>query len=146
MSLVNLDYKFKNLKGEIVKEKVALVDENENQIVSEFGVPQFELKDDFTLRKIIEDTLFNPAMIQDQRTGQLRQITEQKKKACYKLLNKILGHKKGPIDLESEEITLLKDLIRKKFNSPWTSGQACDVLDPAEAAENKEKDPERKPS
>ncbi len=143
---INLDYKFKTLKGKVVKEKVPQVDENENQIVSEFGVPQFELKDDFTLRKLIEDTLFNPPMIRDERTGQLRQISEQKKKACYKLLNKIMNNKKAAIDLKSDEIELLKDLITKKFNSPWTTGQACDVLDPAEAAENKETDQKKKPS
>lgn len=137
---IDLNYKFKTLKGEIVKEKVPILDENENQVVSEFGIPQFELKDDFTLRKIIEDTLFNPPLIRDERTGQMRQITEQKKKACYKLLNKVMNNKRGMIEFESEEITLLKDLIRKKFNSPWTTGQACDVLDPGEAAENKEKE------
>ena len=142
---ITLNYKFKTLKGEIVKEKVPILDENENQVFSEFGIPQFELKDDFTLRKLIEDTLFNPPMIRDERTGQMRQVTDQKKKACYKLLNKIMNNKDGMIEFESEETTLLKDLIRKKFNSPWTIGQACDVLDPAEAAENKEIK-EKKPS
>ena len=135
---IDLNYKFKTLKGEIVKEKVPILDEGENQIVSEFGIPQFELKGDFTLRKLIEDTLFNPPMIRDDRTGQVRQITVQKKKACYKLLNKVLSNKGKMIDFKSDETELLKDLIRKKFNSPWTSGQACDVLDPAEAAEDKE--------
>ena len=135
---INLNYKFRTLKGKVVKEKIPMLDEGENQIVSEFGIPQFELKDDFTLRKLIEDTLFNPPMIRDERTGQMRQITEQKKKACYKLLNKVMDNKSGMIDLKSDEIELLKDLITKKFNSPWTTGQACDILDPAEATENKE--------
>lgn len=135
---INLNYKFKTLKGKVVKEKVPILDEGENQVVSEFGIPQFELKDDFTLRKLIEDTLFNPPMIRDERTGQLRQITDQKKKACYKLLNKVMNNKDGMIDFKSDETELLKDLITKKFNSPWTTGQACDILDPAEATENKE--------
>jgi len=143
---IDLNYKFKTLKGKVVKEKVPILDEGENQVVSEFGIPQFELRDDFTLRKLIEDTLFNPPMIRDERTGQARQITDQKKKACYKLLNKVMNNKDGLIDLKSDEITLLKDLITKKFNSPWTTGQACDILDPAEAAENKETDPKKKPS
>ena len=129
---IDLNYKFKTLEGKVVKEKVPKFDENENQIVSEFGVPQFELKGDFTLRKLVEDTLFNPPMIRDERTGQLRQITEQKKKACYKLLNKVMDNKDGMIDFSSEETTLLKDMIIKKFNSPWTTGQACEILDPAE--------------
>ena len=135
---IDLNYKFKTLKGKIVKERLPKIDEDDNQIVSEFGVPQFELKNDFTLRKLIEDTLFNPPMIRDERTGQMRQITDQKKKACYKLLNKVMNNKDGLIDLKSDEIELLKDLITKKFNSPWTTGQACEILDPAEATENKE--------
>ena len=135
---IDLNYKFKTIKGKVVKEKVPKMDENENQIFNEFGAPQFELKGDFTLRKLIEDTLFNPPMIRDERTGQIRQITEQKKKACYKLLNKVMNNKGGMIDFKSDETELLKDLITKKFNSPWTTGQACDILDPAEATENKE--------
>lgn len=143
---VNLNYKFKTLKGKVVREKVPVLDDNENQVVSEFGVPQFELKDDLTLRKIIEETLFTPPMIRDERTGQFRQITEQKKKACYKLLNKIVNHKGGMIDFTTDEGTLLKDLITKKYNSPWTIGQAREILDPAEAKEDKEKKKKNKAS
>lgn len=91
---------------------------NFNLFINEFGAPQFELKGDFTLRKIIEDTLFSPPLIRDPRTGQFIQISEEKKKTCYKLLNKVLNNKDGLINLESEEIALLKDLITKKFNSP----------------------------
>lgn len=127
---VDLNYKFKTMKGKAVKEKVPQLDENENQIFNDFGAPQFELRGDFTLRKIIEDALFSPPMIRDPRTGQFAQISEAKKKACYKLLNKVLNHKDGLIDFESEEQTLLKDLITKKFNAPWTIGQALEVLDP----------------
>lgn len=132
---IDLNYKFKSLKGEIVKEKVPQLDENENQIFNDFGTPQFKLRGDFTLRKIIEDTLFAPPLIKDPRTGQFAQISEEKKKVCYKLLNKVLNHKDGLIDFEAEEITLLKDLITKKFNSPWTVGQAREALDPT-ASEN----------
>jgi len=127
---VDLNYKFKTMKGKVVKEKVPQLDENENQIFNDFGAPQFELKGDFTLRKIVEDTLFSPPLIRDPRTGQFAQISEVKKKACYKLLNRVLNHKDGLIDFESEETTLLKDLIAKKHNSPWTVGQALEALDP----------------
>ncbi len=127
---VDLNYKFKTMKGKVVKEKVPQLDENENQIFNDFGAPQFKLKGDFTLRKIIEDALFTPPLIRDPRTGQFAQISEEKKKACYKLLHKVLNHKDGLIDFESEETTLLKDLITKKFNAPWTIGQARETLDP----------------
>lgn len=127
---VDLNYKFKTLRGKVVKEKVPQLDENENQVFNDFGAPQFELRGDFTLRKIIEDVLFSPPLIRDPRTGQFAQISEEKKKACYKLLNKVLNHKDGLIDFESEEQTLLKDLITKKFNAPWTIGQALEALDP----------------
>jgi len=127
---VDLNYKFLTMRGKPVKEKVPQLDENENQIFNDFGTPQFELKGDFTLRKIIEDTLFSPPLIRDPRTGQFAQISEEKKKTCYKLLYKVLNHKDGLIDFESEETTLLKDLITKKFNSPWTVGQAREALDP----------------
>jgi len=127
---IDLNFKFLTMKGKVVKEKIPLLDENENQIFNEFGAPQFELKGDMTLRKIVEETLFNPPLNRDPRTGQLTQISDEKKKACYTLLNKILSHKDGLVDFESEEQTLLKNLITKKYNSPWTVGQAREVLDP----------------
>ena len=127
---IDLNYKFLSLRGKTVKEKVPKLDEGENQIFNEYGVAQFELRGDFTLRKIIEDTLFSPPLIKDPRTGQFAQISEDKKKTCYKLLYKVINHKDGLIDFESEEIAFLKDLITKKFNSPWTVGQAREVLDP----------------
>ena len=127
---IDLNYKFLTMDGKNVKEKVPQLDENENQVFNDFGTPQFELKGDFTLRKIVQDVLFSPPLIRDPRTGQFAQISEDKKKACYVLLNKVINHKEGIIDFESEEISLLKDLITKKFNSPWTVGQARKILDP----------------
>jgi len=124
------------MKGEVVKEKIPQLDENENQIFNEFGAPQFELKGDLTLRKIVEETLFNPPLAREPRTGQFVQISDEKKKACYVLLNKVLNHKDGLIELESEEQTLLKDLITKKYNSPWTTGQARHAIDPTSADKN----------
>lgn len=133
---IDLNYKFLTIRGKVVKERVPKLDEDENQIFNDFGTPQFELKGDFTLRKIIEDTLFSPPLIRDPRTGQFAQISEEKKKACYVLLNKVLNHKEGLIDFESEEQTLLKELITKKYNSPWTTGQARHALDPTSADKN----------
>jgi len=127
---VDLNFKFLTTDGKAVKEKVPLLDKNENQIFNDFGAPQFELKGDFTLRKIIQETLFNPPLDRDPRTGAFVQISPEKKKACYVLLNKILNHKEGLIELESEEQALLKGLITRKYNSPWTTGQARKALDP----------------
>jgi len=127
---IDLNYKFKSLRGKIVKEKIPQLDENKNQIFNEWGAPQFVLKGDLTLWKIVEETLFNPPLMREPRTGQFVQISDEKKKACYVLLNKVLNHKDGLIELESEEQTLLKGLITKKYNSPWTVGQAREVLDP----------------
>lgn len=134
---IDLNYKFKAMDGKTVKERVPKLDEGENQVYNDFGVPQFEVKGDFTLRKIIEDTLFSPPLIRDPRTGQFAQISDEKKKTCYVLLNRVVNHKDGLIDFEVEELALLKDLITKKFNSPWTVGQARDILDPHKAAETK---------
>ena len=133
---VDLNFKFLTTDGKAVKEKVPLLDKNENQIFNDFGAPQFELKGDFTLRKIIQETLFNPPLNRDPRTGNFVQISDEKKKTCYVLLNKVLNHKDGLIDFESEEQTLLKDLITKKYNSPWTTGQARHALDPTSADKN----------
>jgi len=127
---IDLNHKFKTMTGKIVKEKVPQLDENENQVFNDFGTPQFKLKGDLTLRKIIEDTLLNPPLAKDPRTGQFVQISDEKKKACYKLLNKVLNHEEGLINFESDEQELLKDLIAKKYNSPWTVGQAREALDP----------------
>jgi len=133
---VDLNFKFLTTDGKAVKEKVPLLDKNENQIFNDFGAPQFELKGDFTLRKIIQETLFNPPLDRDPRTGAFVQISPEKKKACYVLLNKILNHKESLIELESEEQALLKNLIIKKYNSPWTTGQARHALDPASSDKN----------
>ena len=133
---VDLNHKFLTMKGKVVKEKIPLLDENENQIFNEFGAPQFELKGDLTLRKIVEETLFNPPLAREPRTGQFVQVSDEKKKVCYVLLNKVLNHKDGLIELESEEQTLLKDLIMKKYNSPWTVGQARHAIDPTSADKN----------
>lgn len=133
---VDLNFKFLTMDGKTVKEKVPLLDKDENQVFNDFGAPQFKLKGDFTLRKIIQETLFNPPLSRDPRTGNFVQISDEKKKTCYVLLNKILNHKQGLIELESEDQTLLKDLITKKYNSPWTTGQARHALDPTTADEN----------
>jgi len=66
---IDLNHKFKTMTGKIVKEKVPQLDENENQVFNDFGTPQFKLKGDLTLRKIIEDTLLNPPLAKDPRTG-----------------------------------------------------------------------------
>lgn len=130
---IDLNYKFLTMKGKVVKEKVPLLDENENQIFNEFGSPQFELKGDFTLRKIIEETLFNPPLSRDPRTGNFAQVSDEKKKTCYVLLNKVINNKDGLIEFEPEDLSLLRDLITKKYNSPWTTGQARKALDPTDA-------------
>ena len=127
---VDLNFKFFSMGGKVVKQRIPQLDESENQIFNDFGAPQFEIKGDFTLRRCIEDTLFNPPMVRDPRSGNFVQISEEKKKACYKLLHRILNHKEGLINLESDEQELLKDLITKKYNSPWTSGQAREAIDP----------------
>ena len=133
---IDLNYKFKTMDGKTVKEKVPLLDENENQVFNDFGAPQFKLKGDMTLRKIIQETLFNPPLSRDPRTGNFVQISDEKKKTCYVLLNKVLSHKQGLIELEPEDQSLLRDLITKKYNSPWTTGQARDALDPTDAEKN----------
>lgn len=133
---VDLNYKFLTMKGKVVKEKVPMLDKNENQIFNDFGAPQFVLKGDFTLRKIIEEVLVNPPLNRDPRTGQFVQISDEKKKTCYMLLNKVLNHKDSLIDFEPEEQSLLRDLITKKYNSPWTIGQARQALDPTDADKN----------
>ena len=127
---IDLNKKFLTIKGEVAQEKAPLLDENENQVFNDFGAPQFKLTGALTLRKLIVDVLFGPPLIKDPRTGQFAQIPEEKKKTCYVLLNKVLNNKDGLIDFEPEEITLLNDLIAKKFNSPWTVGQAREALDP----------------
>lgn len=129
---IDLNYKFLNMEGKVIKEKIPLLDENENQVFNDFGAPQFKLKGDFTLRKIIQETLFNPPLNREPRTGQFVQVPEKRKEECYILLNKILNHKQGLIELESEEQALLKNLIAKKYNSPWTVGQALKAIDPTE--------------
>ena len=127
---IDLNYKFLTMEGNVVKEKVPLLDKDENQVFNDFGAPQFKLRGDFTLRKIILETLFNPPLNRESRTGQFIQIPEKKKQECFILMNRIINHKQGLIELESEEQSLLKELITKKYNSPWTVGHARKAIDP----------------
>lgn len=137
---IDLNHKLLTMKGKVVKERVPQLDENENQIFNEWGAPQFKLTGDLTLRKIIEETLFNPSLVRDPRTGNFVQISDEKKKACYVLLNRVLNNKDGLIELESEDQSLLKGLIMKKYNSPWTVGQARKALDPTSDSDEEEEE------
>lgn len=133
---IDLNYVFKSPEGKKEYERIPKTDEDENQLFNEFGVAQFKNGAVFRLKKICQDTLFNPPSTTNPRTGQPEQMDGDKKLKCYTLLQKLLPAN-GMTDLNVDEIKLLKDLIKARYNSPWTVGQAHDILDPTAKEEEK---------
>ena len=70
-----------------------------------------------------------------------RKLEGKEKLRRYQLANKIYGAKE-PIELKSEEITLLKTLVSKAY-AALISGQVWKILDPAEKAEPEQKEPKK---
>lgn len=64
------------------------------------------------------------------------ELTGEEKMKRFLFAAKIHGGV-GLMDIEKEDIKLLKTLIAKRYPSPLISGQAWSILDPHEAEENK---------
>lgn len=130
---VDINYKIRTLDGDEVpkNQRVPILDKNGNQAIGKNGKFRWHKSEPFTLRIICERTLSEAEMETDPRTGQQKvvQIPGEKKSERWELAKRIHASD-GVIDLQSEEITLLKELINKKYPSPLIVGQAREALDP----------------
>lgn len=116
---IDMNYKFENLDGSSIPEGP-----DETEIVD--GVAVVKKKSPpFTLKTACINVL-----IRTQRDPQTRakEIDAEEKIKRYELAKKIYKSL-GLVDLQSEEITLLKKLVGQAY-PPLTVGQAFEVLDP----------------
>ena len=134
---IDINYKFKTLEGKDISdqesglslEKVLSIETWEE--FEEFRVGLKNAKP-FTLRKACVNVLL---MTEIDKNGRPKELNGEEKVERFELAKNI--HKSGPlIDLQSEQISLLKRLIARAYG-PLTVGQAWKVLDPHEEAEKK---------
>lgn len=70
--------------------------------------------------------------------GKPKELTGEEKMKRFTLATKLYAGA-GPIDVEKEDIELLKNLIAENYPSPLIVGQAWSVLDPDEVEEKEKK-------
>jgi len=105
MAKINMAYKFKTLDGKIIQG-------------DDKGKEKFSLKD------ACVDSLLNPEMTPEGRPVQIKGEDKLKR---YLLAQKIHASN-GMIEIQSEEIALIKDLIGKSY-APLIVGQAWEALE-----------------
>jgi len=128
---IDFNYKFKTLNGEVIPERA------DEEVVDKDGKKTTEKHPPLTLRTISENVILGQEIDKD---GKPKEMGGAEKCKRYDLAMRI--HKgTGLVDLEVEEITLLKKLIAKGY-STLVVGQAFRILDPHEAAERETKSEE----
>lgn len=123
---IDFNYKFTTLDGEVIPERP------DEEIEDEGGKKTTKKHPPWTLRNISENVLLSQ---ETDGTGKPKEMSGKEKCERYDLAMRI--HKgKGLVDLQSEEISLLKKLIGRGY-STLIVGQAFEILDPHGAAEKK---------
>jgi len=139
---IDINYKFKTLEGENVKDQASLLKVGELLAIETWeGFREYQDKlqegKPFTLRKACVNVLL---MTELDGMGRAKELKGEEKVERYELAQEI--HKSGPlIDLQSEDISLLKKLIARAYG-PLTVGQAWEVLDPHGAEKKKAEEKE----
>lgn len=126
---VDVNYKFKDLEGKVVKEQILDEDEKGNPKRDKEGFPILKFGSPFTLRKACIEVLVNPPIDIDPQTRRPKEIESEKKLKMWSLAQ-IIHASNGLVDLQSDEIEMLKKLINKRYSSPLTVAQAFAILDP----------------
>ena len=136
---IDINYKFKTLEGKDLPEQSSILSVEKLLAIEtweEFKEFQDTLEKGkpFTLRKACVNVLL---MTEIDGTGRPKELKGEEKVERYELAKEI--HKSGPlVDLQSEQISLLKRLIARAYG-PLTVGQAWKVLDPHDDLGKKEK-------
>ena len=95
--LVDLNQKFVGIDGKIIKDVLITEDEEGKQIR--------ETKD-LALERVVNLALTDPA---DQK------MSGDTKIKCFDLLLRVIANKVGTVELESDDVTFLKGLIKPRF-------------------------------
>lgn len=135
---IDINYKFKDLEGKIVKEQILDEDEKGNPRRDKEGFPLLKLGAPLTLRKICIEVLVNPPLEIDPQTRRAKETEADEKLKMWNLAQAIHASD-GLIDLKSNEIEMLKKLINKRYTSPLTVAQAFSTLDPVAEEEKPKK-------
>ena len=129
---IDFNYKFVNLDGSIIPEAPDTVEEIDGKPVMKDEKPVMKKSPPFTLKVACCNVLIRQEA--DER-GRPKEIKPEEKIKRYELAKKIYKST-GLIDLQSEEISLLKKLIGRIY-PPLTVGQAFEILDPHSTDEKK---------
>lgn len=133
---IDVNYKFKDLEGKVVKEQILDEDEKGNPKRDKEGFPLVKLGSPLTLRKICIEVLVNPPVDIDSQTRRPKEVDSEKKLKMWSLAQDIHASN-GLVDLQSDEIEMLKKLINKRYSSPLTVAQAFATLDPTDKGKKK---------
>ena len=135
MAKVNMSYKFRALNGKPISR-----DTGETRKIMKDGKQVEEpITTDLDLKHICVDALFNPELGVD---GRPVQVEGQEKFDRYYLASRLYSSN-GIVELKSEQITLLKDLIGKGYG-PIIIGQAWEALEGKRGLKAKETIPDGK--
>jgi len=135
---IDFNYKFKTFIGDPIREQASsltieqLLDIENWQEFDNFRNELSKGKQS-TLRSVATNVLL---MTEIGGNGRARELSGDKKVERYDLAMKIHKSPDGLVDLKSEQVTLLKELIAKAYG-PLMVGQAYEILDPHEAEERK---------
>ena len=123
---IDFNYKFVNLDGTVIPERPPEMEEVNGKQVEKKSPP-------FTLRTACVNVLVMREM--EKRGERAKELTGNEKVKRYELAKKIFKST-GLVDLEAEQVTLLKELIGNIY-PPITVGQAFEILDPHSVDEKK---------
>ena len=136
---IDINYKFKTLEGKDISDQESALSLGNVLAIKtweDFEEFRIGLKNarPFTLKKACVNVLL---MTEIDGAGRPKELKGEEKVERYELAKSI--HKSGPlVDLQSEQISLLKRLIARAYG-PLTVGQAWKILDPHEEAEKEAK-------
>jgi len=135
---IDLNYKFVTLDGTVIPKGP---DTTEKDAA---GKEVMKKSPPLTLRIVCVNVLLNTGLDQivcpqcKFLINKPEKLTGEEKAKRFIFATKIYGAV-GLMDIEKEDIKLLKNLVAKRYPSPLISGQAWAILDPHEAEENKNK-------
>lgn len=136
---IDVNYQFKNIRGKIQRESEIERDKNELPIRDKFGNLIPKLGPKFTLRSACLNVLVDPPQEINERTGRPVEMSAEHNLMLAELARDIYKST-GLVELSTDDVTLIKDYINKKYNnSPLIVNQAFEVLDPTDAQKKKKK-------
>jgi len=128
--LLDLNQKFVNIEGEVLQDAKQVPDGKDKDGKDKFKV---ELTD-LTLYRILTLALVEPA----------KNTKPDDRVKYYELISKLVVAKAGTVELEAEDITILKNAIKQKYTSPMVIGESLEMLEGKELSIKRAFDDNRK--